>query len=375
MAISVLLSTIAGTAGAQCVGDCDGSGDLSVGELIVGVNIALGLRELGDCPGFDRNGNGRVDINELLSAVRAALDACPTPAVTSTPTVTATSTPTETATASPTPNLPPQIEPIPIYRTFTGMDVDLPLPVSDPEGATLTCDVTDLPDGADYDEESASILWTPSEDQFGAFNLPFSCTDDAVPPQPAEGEVVFRVSPPDPCLVPTCDPATGCETELVDTAAVCCSGEPLPRVEEPEADCPAGRVLYIGRNERNGFGRLQNCDRLRMSVFAQSGARVRFNIETRCLNTNTPVMMHARMDNESRGKVLEASTGAIFLNHRSDGFDERLALQIPIPQAPYFDLEDSEVNFTVTVTDNDGVSVSGSVRVILTSADVPDLPE
>ncbi len=368
---------------AQCVGDCDGDGTISVGELITGVNIALELRDLGDCPGFDRNGNSRVDINELLAAVGAALDACPTPAVTATPTSTstATSTPTSTATAtataSPTPNLPPQVAALPVYRTFPGFDIRLPLPVSDPEGAALTCDLTDLPAGATYDDENASMVWTPADDQLGAFYSPFTCTDDAEPPQPAEGELIFKISPLDACSIPSCDPESGCTATLEETTVSCCGAPPEQRIEEPDADCPGGRVLFIGRNERNGFGRLQNCDLLRMIVLAQSGARLRFNVETRCLNTSTGMAMHARLESASRTPIFDVTTDRIFFfRPRSDGFAERFAIQIPFDgDGPYFDLEDSEANFHVTMTDVDGVSATHSVRVILTSADVPDLPE
>ena len=107
---------------AICVGDCDGSGDVSVNEIIIGVNIALGLAPATMCEAMDRNGDGMVSIDELLAAVNAALDGCPalpTPTVsptsspTNTPTSalpatsTATFTPSRTGTPSPTPSLTP----------------------------------------------------------------------------------------------------------------------------------------------------------------------------------------------------------------------------------------------------------------------------
>jgi len=61
---------------APCVGDCDGSGDVAINELIIGVNIALGNQSLASCPAFDRSGNGQVEINELISAVNDALNGC-----------------------------------------------------------------------------------------------------------------------------------------------------------------------------------------------------------------------------------------------------------------------------------------------------------
>jgi cysteine-rich repeat protein len=60
----------------MCTGDCDGSGDVVVSELIRGVNIALGLRPTDDCRAMDADGDGNVTISELIAAVRATLDGC-----------------------------------------------------------------------------------------------------------------------------------------------------------------------------------------------------------------------------------------------------------------------------------------------------------
>ena len=58
-----------------CVGDCGGDGTVTVNELIVGVNIALGSQGLETCPVFDCNGNGELTINCLIRAVEASLAA------------------------------------------------------------------------------------------------------------------------------------------------------------------------------------------------------------------------------------------------------------------------------------------------------------
>lgn len=60
----------------HCAGDCDGSGTVTINELVSGVNIALGNRALAACPAFDANQDGTVAINELVGAVRAALEGC-----------------------------------------------------------------------------------------------------------------------------------------------------------------------------------------------------------------------------------------------------------------------------------------------------------
>jgi hypothetical protein len=54
-------------------GDCNGDDRISINELVVGVSIALGRRPLDDCVRFDGNGDGTVQIAELIRAVRAAL--------------------------------------------------------------------------------------------------------------------------------------------------------------------------------------------------------------------------------------------------------------------------------------------------------------
>jgi hypothetical protein len=90
-----------------CVGDCDGDGTVQVNELVVGVNIALDALPLSECPSLD-NGQGGVTVDVLITAVNNLLEGCGTDATpgTLTPTVTAeagTTTPTGSpATTTPT---------------------------------------------------------------------------------------------------------------------------------------------------------------------------------------------------------------------------------------------------------------------------------
>jgi hypothetical protein len=79
-------------AGAACVGDCNGNGSVSINELIVGVNIALGTASSTACSAMDTNQDGRVTINELIAAVKSALDGC---AAAPTATAASTVTPSE----------------------------------------------------------------------------------------------------------------------------------------------------------------------------------------------------------------------------------------------------------------------------------------
>jgi bacillolysin len=59
-----------------CIGDCDANGAVSVNELVQGVSIALGERPTADCSALDSNSDGHVSIEELVAAVREALQGC-----------------------------------------------------------------------------------------------------------------------------------------------------------------------------------------------------------------------------------------------------------------------------------------------------------
>jgi len=65
------------TTAAACVGDCDGSGDVTIDELITMVNIALGSAPLSACTAGDADGSGTVEITEIITAVNNTLNACP----------------------------------------------------------------------------------------------------------------------------------------------------------------------------------------------------------------------------------------------------------------------------------------------------------
>jgi len=63
----------------HCVGDCDASGEVTVDELVRGVNIALGTAALSLCEMFDHDGSRAVTVDELVSAVNRALAGCVDP--------------------------------------------------------------------------------------------------------------------------------------------------------------------------------------------------------------------------------------------------------------------------------------------------------
>ena len=62
---------------ASCAGDCDGSGGVTIMEVVDLVNIALGTVESASCPASDTDHDGRITVNDVVAAVHAALTGCP----------------------------------------------------------------------------------------------------------------------------------------------------------------------------------------------------------------------------------------------------------------------------------------------------------
>jgi len=60
-----------------CTGDCHADGRVSVDELMLMVNIALGNTPLSVCEAGDSTGDSRISVGELVAAVANALNGCP----------------------------------------------------------------------------------------------------------------------------------------------------------------------------------------------------------------------------------------------------------------------------------------------------------
>lgn len=71
------------TASSMCVGDCKNADSVDISDLVVGVNIALGVQQLAACPAFDCMHDGTVTVTCLVQGVNNALLGCgfvtPTP--------------------------------------------------------------------------------------------------------------------------------------------------------------------------------------------------------------------------------------------------------------------------------------------------------
>jgi hypothetical protein len=62
---------------AFCTGDCDGNGEVTVDELLIMVNIALGAAPITDCLMGDVRKDSQITVDEIVAAVRHALQGCP----------------------------------------------------------------------------------------------------------------------------------------------------------------------------------------------------------------------------------------------------------------------------------------------------------
>ena len=108
MLIAIVAARSGHAVAETCVGDCNGDGAVEINELILGVNIALNVLDISQCPNLD-DGQGTVTVDRLIAAVNSALcdcGGCSTPAPgTLTPTatgapVTPSATPTSGASVS-----------------------------------------------------------------------------------------------------------------------------------------------------------------------------------------------------------------------------------------------------------------------------------
>jgi hypothetical protein len=59
-----------------CAGDCNGDGVVTVNELVIMVNVALGGLSDADCLPGDIDADGRITVDELVAAVQASLIGC-----------------------------------------------------------------------------------------------------------------------------------------------------------------------------------------------------------------------------------------------------------------------------------------------------------
>lgn len=92
-----------GTAAAPpCAGDCNGDGRVTISELLTAVRVALGDDPLAHCAAADASGDGRVNVGDLVRAVSHAASGCPAQPPPATATTTVTASPTTPPAPTPT---------------------------------------------------------------------------------------------------------------------------------------------------------------------------------------------------------------------------------------------------------------------------------
>ncbi len=76
LAAALVLAAVALPAHAACIGDCDNSGNVTVEEVVVGVNIALGTAPWQRCVRADADRDQVVSVDDLVGVVSRALAGC-----------------------------------------------------------------------------------------------------------------------------------------------------------------------------------------------------------------------------------------------------------------------------------------------------------
>ena len=64
---------------AACAGDCDGSGTVTINEIVTLVGIALEQTPIGTCAAGNPDGNLQITVSEVLTAVNRAIRGCAPP--------------------------------------------------------------------------------------------------------------------------------------------------------------------------------------------------------------------------------------------------------------------------------------------------------
>jgi hypothetical protein len=325
--------------------DIDGNGAVDAVDVQLGINGALGI-SIGSF-NADVNNDGDVNAVDVQVVINAALGILPE-------------------------NLAPIITSQPIYLAYPGFAIALPIAATDPENTDLTFVASSAPAGASLDAITGMVTWTPTDDDIGPAYIQFTVSDEGDPAESSDGVLIFQIVPPEDCVDAVCDAATGCDFQVKPITEACCTEEPTVRIAEPEAPCPEGRVLHVGRNGR-GFGRLQNCDFVQIVPFAQGGANITLHFESRCVNDAERVTIEARM--ETATEVVFERSQSVSLTARPDGFSHALGLNWDVGfETDIEALEGAEALLSVTLTDADETVVERQLRVTLTLAETEDLP-
>ena len=147
---------------ASCVGDCSQNEQVTVNELLTGVNIALNTMPVAECPAFDPDGDDSVSVGELIAAVGSALSGCSAQA-----------------------NRPPVASDVSFSVDTAVPYVEKQLIGSDPDNDTITYELIAEDSGTGYDfaylnPESGVLYVTLTAEFRGTVALPYRVTDGKV---------------------------------------------------------------------------------------------------------------------------------------------------------------------------------------------------
>jgi len=142
-----------------CAGDCNHDDRVTIDELVSGVNIALGTMPVDRCPAVDPDGDDRVTVAELIAVVSVSLAGCDSHT-----------------------NHAPVASDVSLGADASTSYVEKQLIGSDPDGDTLTYELTADPEGTGYEfayvnPESGVLYLTLSADFQGTIVLPYRVTD------------------------------------------------------------------------------------------------------------------------------------------------------------------------------------------------------
>jgi hypothetical protein len=252
-------STTATATAVPCVGDCGGDGQVTVNELLVMINIALG--NPGSCAAGDVNHDGQITVNEILLAVNNALSGCsnatPVPSATLTPpepgrTATRTPTSTQTGSATATVAMTPSSTPtrtlaLTATRTLTSTPTWTPVvtPTSTSTGtSTSTRTLTFTPNPTPSNTRTTTRTNTP---QSSPTPSPTSCvcnnppgTCEASSPSACHNNVCTYP----PAIGQSCNDGNSCTVNDSCDAQKQCIGTPVLCNNPPE--CHGGGVCNNG---------------------------------------------------------------------------------------------------------------------------------
>lgn len=143
----------------SCAGDCDRNEEVTVDELVTGVNIALDALPIDRCRALDLSGDDQVTVDELLVAVGSAMKGCGAP-----------------------PNRAPQASAVSFGADTATPYVEKQLIGSDPDNDTITYELADDEAGVGYSfayiNPDSGLLYVTLVPGFqGSIVLPYRVTD------------------------------------------------------------------------------------------------------------------------------------------------------------------------------------------------------